>query len=268
MTTKVTIGNATLYHGDCMDVLQHLEEQVDALITDPPYSSGGMVRGDRTNQTTAEKYVQSGNALDAEQNMDFSGDNRDARSWGFWVSCWLTLVQERMKPGGYALCFTDWRQLPMLTDAFQAGGFVWRGLVPWDKTESSRAPHTGYFRHQCEYLVWGSNGPLAASKHGGPWPGLVRERVDHRAKLHMTGKPVQLMGELVKCVTPGGLILDPFMGSASTGVAAVQLGYRFIGIEKTAHYFDVACKRLEREVASGLFQEQAQATLLEDEQAG
>ncbi len=82
MTTKVTIGNATLYHGDCMDVLQHLDEQVDALITDPPYSSGGMVRGDRTNQTTAEKYVQSGNALDAEQNMDFSGDNRDALSSG------------------------------------------------------------------------------------------------------------------------------------------------------------------------------------------
>jgi hypothetical protein len=53
------------------------------------------------------------------------------------------------------MCFTDWRQLPMLTDVLQAGGFVWRGVMPWDKTESSRAPHTGYFRHQCEYVVWG-----------------------------------------------------------------------------------------------------------------
>lgn len=258
MTEKAVIGNATLYRGDCMEVLQSLSETVDALITDPPYSSGGMVRGDRAMQTTAAKYVQSGNARDAEHNQDFSGDNRDARSWGFWVSCWLTLVQERMKPGGYALCFTDWRQLPMLTDAFQAGGFVWRGLVPWDKTESSRAPHPGYFRHQCEYIVWGSNGPLAPSAHGGPWPGMVRERVDHRQKLHMTGKPVHLMGELVKCVTPGGLILDPFMGSASTGVAALQLGYRFIGIEKTAHYFDVACKRLERAVGGDLLPQQAE----------
>ena len=53
MTTKVTIGNATPYHGDCMGVLQHLEEQVDALITDPPYSSGGMVRGECGKQPNA-----------------------------------------------------------------------------------------------------------------------------------------------------------------------------------------------------------------------
>lgn len=258
MTEKVVIGNATLYRGDSMDVLRSLSDTVDALITDPPYSSGGLMRSDRTMNTTAQKYVQGGKARYAAHNMDFSGDNRDARSWCFWMSSWMTLVQERMKPGGYALCFTDWRQLPMLTDVFQAAGFVWRGLVTWDKTESSRAPHTGYFRHQCEYIVWGSNGPLAASKHGGPWPGLVRERVDHTQKLHMTGKPVRLMGELVKCVPPGGLILDPFMGSASTGVAALQLGYRFIGIEKTAHYFDVACKRLEQAVGGDLLQAHAE----------
>lgn len=78
----------------------------------------------------------------------------------------------------------------------------------------------------------------------------------------MTGKPVALMGELVKCVPPGGVILDPFMGSGSTGVAALQLGYRFIGIEKSAHYFDIACKRMEREVAGGLFMQSAQAALM------
>ena len=258
MIERLDIGNATIYHGDCLEVMRDLDIAVDALITDPPYSSGGFTRGDRTNQTTADKYVHSGIYRDAEHNVDFSGDNRDARSWGFWVSCWLAMVQERMRPGGYAICFTDWRQLPMLTDAFQAGGMVWRGLVPWDKTESSRSPHTGYFRHQCEYVVWGSNGPLAASKHGGPWPGVIRERVDHRQKLHMTGKPVQLMSQLVQCVPPGGVIFDPFMGSASTGVAALQLGYRFVGIEKTRHYFDVAAERLRHTVASAAFLQPAQ----------
>ncbi|MFT7722226.1 MAG: site-specific DNA-methyltransferase [Roseateles sp.] len=102
-----------------------------------------------------------------------------------------------------------------------------------------------YFRHQCEYVVWGSNGSLLSSSHGGPWPGLVRERVDHRKKLHMTGKPIELMERLIACAPPGGLVLDPFMGSASTGVAALATGRRFIGIEKSPHYFDVACRRLE-----------------------
>lgn len=261
MIERVDIGAATIYHGDCVEVMRDLDVVVDALITDPPYSSGGFTRGDRTNHSTADKYVHSGPEKYAEHNVDFSGDNRDARSWCFWVSWWLAMVQERMRPGGYAIVFTDWRQLPMLTDAFQAGGLVWRGLVPWDKTESSRAPHTGYFRHQCEYVVWGSNGGHEASKHGGPWPGVIRERVDHRQKLHMTGKPVQLMSQLVQCVPPGGLILDPFMGSASTGVAALQLGYRFIGIEKTRHYFDVAAKRLRETVAGAAFLNPAQVEL-------
>jgi site-specific DNA-methyltransferase (adenine-specific) len=261
MPSSLTISQATLHHGDSLELLPTLPELFDALITDPPYSSGGMVRGDRTNQSTAAKYVQSG-AHEAEHNADFMGDNRDARSWGYWMTLWLTAAQAKLKPGAYVMCFTDWRQLPMLTDALQAGGFVWRGVIPWDKTESSRAPHTGYFRHQCEYVVWGSNGPLPPSSHGGPWPGLVRERVDHRAKLHMTGKPVSLMGKLVKCVPPGGLILDPFMGSASTGVAALQLGRRFVGIEKSAHYFDIARRRIEREVAGNLFAQASQPALV------
>ncbi|WP_269633157.1 DNA-methyltransferase [Pelomonas sp. BJYL3] len=243
MTTKVTIGPATLYLGDALDILPRLEPGIAALITDPPYSSGGMTRGDRM-QGTASKYVSTG-ATRAAHNVEFMGDNRDQRSWQFWMSLWLTLAQSKLKPGAYALCFTDWRQLPALTDVFQAGGLVWRGLVPWDKTESSRAPHTGYFRHQCEYVVWGSNGPLPAAEHGGPWPGLVRERVNHRTKLHMTGKPVELMERLVACADPGGVILDPFMGSASTGVAALKKGRQFVGIEKSPHYFDVACKRIE-----------------------
>lgn len=202
------IGNATIYRGDSVQLLQQLGLQVDALVTDPPYSSGGMVRGDRM-QSTAAKYVQSGHALTAAHNLNFSGDNRDGRSWAFWVSCWVSLVRQALRPGGYAMVFTDWRQLPALTDAFQAGGLVWRGLIPWDKTEASRAPHKGYFRHQAEYVVWGSHGPLAIAEHGGPWPGVVRERVDHRAKFHMTGKPVDLMKQLCQAVPPGGVILDP-----------------------------------------------------------
>lgn len=261
MSEKVVIGNATLYLGDAMEVLRDLDVVVDALITDPPYSSGGQFRGDRAN-SAASKYVHGG-FEHLEHNADFTGDTMDQRAWTWWMGQWMSLARDRMRSGAYAICFTDWRQMPSLTDLFQAHGFIWRGVVPWDKTESSRAPHTGYFRHQCEYLVWGTNGPCAATKHGGPWPGILRERVDHRAKLHMTGKPLQVMAELVKCVTPGGLILDPFMGSASTGIAALQLGYRFIGIEKTPHYFDVACRRFEREVAAGLFADQSQGGLFQ-----
>ncbi|WP_413728710.1 DNA-methyltransferase [Sodalis sp. RH19] len=234
-----TIGPATLYCGDSLEILRELNEPVDALITDPPYSSGGMNHGTRT-QSPGVKYIKN------SKYHDFFGDNRDARSWAFWMTQWLSQTRRLVKLGGYAMVFSDWRQLPTLTDVLQAGGFIWRGVVPWDKTASSRAPHTGYFRHQCEYVVWGSVGTLIKCRHGGPWPGLMQKRVIPSEKLHMTGKPVELMEQLIKPVIPGGIVLDPFMGSASTGVAALRQGYRFIGIEMSQEYFDISCQRLEK----------------------
>lgn len=245
---RVRIGAATLYHGDALRILPALPAgSMHALVTDPPYSSGGFTRGDRM-QDTVTKYVQGGTKA---THANFSGDNRDQRSWVAWCSMWMDAARVALAEGAYAMVFTDWRQLPACTDAFQAGGFVWRGIVPWDKTESTRAPHTGYFRHQCEYVVWGSSGPMPASQHGGPWPGIVRERVRPSKKLHMTGKPLPVMAELVQAVQPGGVVLDPFMGSASTGMAALATGRGFVGIEQNDHYFDVAVRRLHETHGAG-----------------
>jgi site-specific DNA-methyltransferase (adenine-specific) len=243
----VTIGNATLYHGDCLDVMPILGRQFDALITDPPYSSGGQYRGDRMG-STMRKYV-SHEAVDAAHNVEFSGDQRDGRSWVFWVANWMRLSTRLLRPGGYVLCFTDWRQLPSLTDAFQAGGYLWRGIVPWDKTESSRAPHCGYFRHQAEYVVWGSHGPLSKDNTG-PFPGAIRERVIPSQKFHMTGKPLPVMDKLVRVVKPGGAIFDPFMGSGSTGLSALARGCHFVGVEIDKGAFDIACERIAHLTAS------------------
>lgn len=228
-----------LFHGDCLDVLKRLPAgSVDAVVTDPPYSSGGMFRGDRT-QRTDSKYTLT---QSAGRRPDFTGDNRDQRSWGFWCALWLGECLRVVKPSGYCLMFSDWRQLPTATDTFQAGGWIWRGVIGWDKTTAARPPNTGYFRHQCEYIVWGTKGVSAAN--GGPWPGCFRFGVKQADKHHQTGKPTDLMAELVKV---GDTILDPFMGSGTTGVACARTGRRFIGIELDAHWFQVAKDRIAAE---------------------
>lgn len=230
-----------LHHGDALEILRSLPTaSVDALITDPPYSSGGTFRSDRQLDPT-DKYCQNSNTVGR---ASFSGDNRDQRSFAYWVQLWLSECQRIVRPGGYAMVFTDWRQLPLMTDAVQAGGFMWRGLVAWDKGLGSRAPHKGYFRHQCEYVVWGSNGPLPKAEHAGPFPGCIRETVKQSDKFHMTGKPTPLMQELARVVPPGGVILDPFMGSGTTGVAALLEGRRFIGIEREAEYVEISRARI------------------------
>src|SRR5690606_8165167 len=103
---------------------------------------------------------------------------------------WLTEAARVLKNGAPACLFTDWRQLPTTTDVMQAAGLVWRGIVPWDKTEAVR-PQLGRFRAQAEYVVWGSKGPMPLDRGGiGALPGAYTERVDPGEKYHMTGKPV------------------------------------------------------------------------------
>lgn len=233
----------TIYHGDALTILPQLpRDSVDAIITDPPYSSGGFTRSDK-NADPSEKYVQHGTAI---VRPSFSGDNRDQRSWTAWATLWLSEALCIAKEGAYCLTFSDWRMLPSATDAFQGAGFVWRGLIAWDKTEGSRAPHCGYFRHQCEYIVWGTRGQTIIAEHGGPWPGCFRCSVKQNDKHHMTGKPTELMNRLVECVAPGGLILDPFAGSGTTLLAASQRGRQAIGIEKEEAYCEIAAKRCQQ----------------------
>lgn len=232
---------AALYLGDCLAVLRELPTaSIDAVITDPPYSSGGMVRGDRT-QGVHAKYVRggsvSGNALTA-----FSGDSRDARAYGYWVSLWVSELMRVTTPGAVIALFTDWRQLPTTTDAIQSGGVVWRGVVPWHKP--SGRPVLGRWANSCEYVVWGTNGPRDLMALGSKiLPGFYQCSAP-REREHVTQKPLEVMRELVQIAPEGAVILDPFMGSGTTGVAALLEGRRFIGIELTEHFSEVAERRI------------------------
>ncbi len=236
----------TLYNADCLDVLPTLTG-VDAVVTDPPYSSGGLHMYARAGVKPEDKYPQFGTF---KQYLSFSGDSRNERSWHYWSVLWASKCREAMTPGGYLLSFSDWRMLPTATDVLQAAGFVWRGVVVWDKGRGSRAPHTGYFRHQAEYVVWGTNGDCAKAA-GGPFDGVIAYNNNPNEKHHMTGKPVAVMASLLGPVPVGALVLDPFMGSGTTGVACLQTGRRFIGVEVDAGYFDTACRRIEAAAAQG-----------------
>jgi site-specific DNA-methyltransferase (adenine-specific) len=229
----VECPGAHLYQGDCLSILPFLQGEFDAVVTDPPYSSGGQSKGNRAASTGA-KYLNSV----GENLPDFLGDSKDQRSYLHWSALWMALCYDKLKPGGLAIVFSDWRQLPVTSDALQAAGFTWRGIGVWDKAGSAR-PYKGGFKAQTEFFVWGSKGPLAGTTYS---PGLFRVQQKPGEKLHQVGKPLALMESLVAAC--GQRILDPFMGSATTGLAAINQGKEFVGIEVSDHYFNVASERL------------------------
>lgn len=237
----------TIYCGDCRDILPELEPgSVDLLLTDPPYSSGGMYRSDRI-VSTDKKYQ-----ISHETNRSyatFSGDNRDQRTFEKWCAWWMGDAQRIVREGGIVGCFIDWRNLASVIDSIQIGGWVYRGLTPWHKGDDQR-PYKGWFRRNVEYIVWGSNGPLDAGPgaDGDCHDGIVYCRINGIEKYHQTGKPVELFTQLIGLRADWQTVVDPFMGSGTTLRAAKDLGRKAIGIEIEERYCEIAVKRLAQQV--------------------
>ena len=209
------IGDATLYCADCRDVLPTLTG-VDAVVTDPPYG------------------------------LDFSYlSYTDTR--GNLRSLIATAVVPAID------CAKRACVLPGITQVFMYPDPDWIGCITWDTTGSFGKFG---FTQWMPALLYGSdlkgfgsiNGGVLKSDvirfTGGAGVGFQRDGAD---KDHPCPKPVNLMEAVVGRVSlAGDIILDPFMGSGTTGVACARLGRKFIGIEIEPRYFDIACRRIEQ----------------------
>jgi site-specific DNA-methyltransferase (adenine-specific) len=241
----------TIYHGEALDILANLPSgSVDALLTDPPYSSGGMFRADRVGEPSVKYrgWSQSSGGKRRPPTADygsFGGDNKDQWAWIRWIT-WSMQCLRIVRNGGHGFMFTDWRQLPAATDAAQFGGWSWRGLLVWDK--GSARPIRGQFRNHLEYIVWMVNGAIDPQED---YPSALIQvpTVGAGERQHVTQKPVSLIHHLLRVLPPGQqTVIDPFMGSGSTLVAVAEAGHRAIGIDVEERYCEMAASRLSQGV--------------------
>lgn len=229
---------------DAIDWLQSLPEgSADVLCTDPPYGSGGLKTADRVKSSANVKYLGKNCKF-----PEFEGENKDQWSYFQWSQNWMRQAYKALKPDGKVMIFIDWRQLAIMHTAFQMAGFALHGIVVWDKTQAAR-PQKGKFRQQSEFILWGGKGPWR-SKHGNVLPGVITCSPQKGGKHHSVGKPLEVMKRLIEVTDLDDLIIDPFAGSATTGVAAIEMGRRFSGCEAVTEYVEVAGKRLENALQS------------------
>ena len=158
MTTDQIFDNGIrLFQGDALAVLRDLPtNSADAVLTDPPYSSGGTSSAARK-ADPADKYQTSGTKRTYPAML---GDNKDQRSFLAWAALWLSECWRIAIDGAPLLVFSDWRQVPVMSDAIQAAGWTWRGLIVWDKPTAR--PDKGRFRNQAEYVLFASKGRHAS----------------------------------------------------------------------------------------------------------
>lgn len=217
------IGNATLYLGDCLEILPTLPK-VDAVITDPPY-------GEATHDAHLSGITLR-NGEPARQALGFAGItlNDTVR----YASAWVELARR------WVVFTCDWKY----AHALDAAGLLVRFGI-WRKPDGAPQftgdrPGTGWeavaICHHQGRKHWNGGGKHAFWQ----WPKGQNDSG------HPTGKPLGLLCDFVHDFTDRGeIVLDPFMGSGTTGVACMNLGRKFIGIEIEPKYFDIACERIE-----------------------
>ena len=234
MTPYYQDDACTIYHGDCRDVLPNVS--ADLVVTDPPYASGA--------RRDAERQVRGAMLRSLEQADWFSHDAMTA--WGFtwFLRSVLSALRPQLPEGTHVYVFSDWRQTPNVYGMIEAAGYRVSHCLVWAK------PHFGmgtYWRNQHENIVFASHGQPAPMRARNAGSVLAFPNVRPESRLHPTEKPTRLL-ETIMNAAPGDRVLDPFMGSGSTLVAAKNLGRKAIGIELEERYCEIAAKRLSQEV--------------------
>lgn len=244
MRVETLAEGVTLYCGDCREILPGLPK-VAHVITDPPYEREAHDAGRRLNGRTIELKDRRVREIDTSP-IDFAPMTPALRaevSAAYGILC-----------SGWVLVFCQAEAVQTWRESLEDQGIAYRRAMVWVKPDSAPQlsgdrPAQGYESIVTAWAgegrsTWNGGGRRGVLTHGKSDPGF-----GHGGKVngHQTRKPLALMLELVDLFTlPGEIILDSFMGSGTTGVAAVQHGRKFVGIEEKLEYFDIACRRIDQ----------------------
>ncbi len=221
-----------LYNDDCIKKIATMpRNKVDAIITDPPYN--------------------------ISRDNNFKTMNRAGIDFGEWdkdfdLVSWIKYCEPVLRKGGNIVIFNSWKNMSYIVDELEKNNFEVKDLIRWEKTNPMPRNRDRRFITDYEVAVW-------AIKKGGKWtfnrlsetyerPEIVCGVTSKKEKIdggHPTQKPVEVMEWLIKRLSnENDIILDPFMGSGSTGVACKNTNRKFIGIELNKDYYNIAMKRL------------------------
>lgn len=227
----------TIYHGDAIEALHDWKgPQVSCVVTDPPYCSGANEASRRGKRAGVTPESVNERPLIQMDDLGMLAYEWLTRRWFLWA-------RSITQAGGHLVCFTDWRMAPWVQLMMETAGWRLSNLVVWDKGY----PGLGSgFRAQHEFAVIGSNGQ--PSWHSYAYGNVLKAtRLTNTEHPHQ--KPVGMLRQIIEtCSPPNGIILDPFMGSGSTLVAAKEAQRQAIGFDVSESYCEIAAKRLDQMV--------------------
>lgn len=227
------MGMIQLFNGDCIEVMKDMpDNSIDLIVTDPPYkvtargvagNSGGML----------QKKINKKGLVFAENNIE--------------IEQWLPILYKKLKESGHCYIMTNHKNLHHFLNIIEKTGFHFIKSLIWDKQNKIMGQ---YYMSQYEYILFLRKGKgVKINNCGTPDILSIKNKKLKNANnknLHDTEKPVELMKILIEnSSTENQIVLDPFMGIGSTGVASINTNRDFIGIELDRDYFDISKHRIQ-----------------------
>ena len=217
--------NTTLMYGDCLERMNEIPEAwVDAVICDPPYLVGAVSVGNSKSK---------------------SGTWADMENSAYWFSAWISSAKRTLKDTGHFAIFCNWRTLPTMIRALSLSGLSASSCMVWDKEWIGPAGPS-QLRGRYELVILSAMSKARIEDRSAPDIFSCKWMAGHMGKTgHPAEKPVQVMEHLIGLLTPdGGIVLDPFMGSGTTGKACQNRSRGFVGIEREQGFYNIASLRL------------------------
>lgn len=217
-----------IWNTDCIEFIKALPENTfDAIITDPPYMTFNktLFRKDKTHEYNFPLLNESNYGMIAE---------------------FIKESYRILKPNRAIAIFTQFTSVDFFKREVDKY-FRLKNIIIWVKNNWTAGDTHGSFARQYEMIIYANKGRriINGTRLTDVW---FYDRIAGKKQLHRNQKPVELMERIIeKCTDEGDLILDPFMGSGSTGIAALHLNRNFTGIELDPKYYQVARERLNNE---------------------
>ena len=213
-----------LMQGDCLELLKDIPNgSVDMVLTDPPYGI------DYQSQWKKKK---------SEWTPKIKNDKRPFIEF-------IPLIKQFLKPDGCVMVFTRWDVQQKFIDAMNSSSLKVKNVLIWDKEIHGMGDLKHSFASRYESIIFSSEKEFLFNGKR-PQDIIKVRRVLPNELKHPNEKPVELLEQLIeKCTKRNCVVLDPFMGSGTTGVACVNTGRKFIGMELDTGYFDIAQQRIE-----------------------
>lgn len=229
-----------IYNEDCLEGMKRIKSgSVDLLLTDPPY-----------NISVKNNFKTMGRA-----GIDFGEWDKE-----FNQEEWIKSIKKLLSKNGSAIIFNDWKNLGDIARSCEKEGLVIKDMLRWEKTNPMPRNRDRRYITDFECAVWvtNKNAKWVFNRQSESYqrPSFLHNVVGGKEKNgHPTQKPIKLMEDLIKIHSnEGDIVFDPFIGSGTTAIAAINTNRNFIGFELDETYFDLANERIKENVKEAVLE--------------